>query len=161
MSVLSTIQPTDIAILLVALVTCGYCFVLSRRLQALRDTRDGLGATIMALSKSIATMSETTQDTRQKAAHIATKLATVMKEAEETSARIDAVTRASEAAHADTLAKVKAAQAELSSVLGNMLKETRQRVDELAAIADDARNLRRDSYRPDDPHELFQKDSAA
>ena len=39
------IQPTDIAIFLVSFAACVYCFILSRRLKALQDTRDGLGAT--------------------------------------------------------------------------------------------------------------------
>ena len=59
-----SIQPTDIAIFLVSFAACIYCFVLSKRLKALQNTKDGLGATITALSTSIAQMSSTTQDTR-------------------------------------------------------------------------------------------------
>ena len=56
------IQATDIAIILVSFAACVYCFVLNRRLKALQDTRDGLGATIMAMSKSIAAMSNSTKE---------------------------------------------------------------------------------------------------
>ena len=57
-----SIQPTDIAIFLVSFAPCIYCFVLSKRLKALQNTKDGLGATITALSTSISQMSSTTQD---------------------------------------------------------------------------------------------------
>ena len=58
------VSPFDVAIILISSVACIYCIVLSRRLRALQNTRNGLGATIKALSDSISAVSATTDETR-------------------------------------------------------------------------------------------------
>ena len=70
-------EPTDIAIVLVSFAACVYCFVLNRRLKALQNTKDGLGATIMAMSKSIAAMSNSTQETRSHVGEMAVRLSSL------------------------------------------------------------------------------------
>ena len=69
------VSPFDIAIILISSVACIYCMVLSRRLRALQNTRNGLGATIKALSDSISAVSATTDETRYHAGELATRLA--------------------------------------------------------------------------------------
>ena len=75
------ISPFDIAIILISSVACIYCIVLSRRLRALQNTRNGLGATIKALSDSISAVSATTDETRFHAGELAARLARLIEEA--------------------------------------------------------------------------------
>ena len=81
------IQPIDIALFLVSLAACIYCVQLSRRLKSLQDTRDGLGATIMAMNKSVSAVSSATQETRNQAGELASRLSQLMKEADQTCER--------------------------------------------------------------------------
>ena len=82
------IQPIDIALFLVSLAACIYCVQLSRRLKSLQDTRDGLGATIMAMNKSVSAVSSATQETRNQAGELASRLSQLMKEADQTCERL-------------------------------------------------------------------------
>ena len=87
------ISPFDIAIILISSVACMYCIVLSRRLKALQNTRNGLGATIKALSDSISAVSATTDETRYHAGELAARLARLIEEAKLSCARIEDVTQ--------------------------------------------------------------------
>ncbi|MEO1662884.1 MAG: hypothetical protein AAFR51_17985 [Pseudomonadota bacterium] len=87
------ISPFDIAIILISAVACMYCIVLSRRLKALQNTRNGLGATIKALSDSISAVSATTDETRYHAGELAARLARLIEEAKLSCARIEDVTQ--------------------------------------------------------------------
>ncbi len=86
------ISPFDIAIILISSVACMYCIVLSRRLKALQNTRNGLGATIKALSDSISAVSATTDETRYHAGELAARLARLIEEAKLSCTRIEDVT---------------------------------------------------------------------
>ena len=83
------IQPIDIAIFLVSFAACIYCILLSRRLKSLQDTRDGLGATIMAMNKSVSAVSSATFETRAQAGELADRLSRLMKEANQTCTRME------------------------------------------------------------------------
>ena len=83
------ISPFDIAIILISSVACLYCIVLSRRLKALQNTRNGLGATIKALSDSISAVSATTDETRYHAGELAARLARLIEESRHSCARIE------------------------------------------------------------------------
>ena len=92
-------QITDLALFLVSLAACIYCVQLSRRLKSLQDTRDGLGATIMAMTKSVSAVSSATTETRNQAGELAARLSKLMKEADATCDRLEAlVERADRAA---------------------------------------------------------------
>ena len=93
------ISPFDIAIILISSVACIYCIVLSRRLRALQNTRNGLGATIKALSDSISAVSATTDETRYHAGELGTRLARLMEEAKQSCDRVEALTERLNAAH--------------------------------------------------------------
>ena len=86
------ISPFDIAIILISSVACLYCIVLSRRLKALQNTRNGLGATIKALSDSISAVSATTDETRYHAGELAARLARLIEESKLSCARIEDLT---------------------------------------------------------------------
>lgn len=86
------ISPFDIAIILISSVACIYCIVLSRRLKALQNTRNGLGATIKALSDSISAVSSTTDETRYHAGEIAARLARLIEESKLSCARLEDLT---------------------------------------------------------------------
>lgn len=93
-------QITDLALFLVSLAACIYCVQLSRRLKSLQDTRDGLGATIMAMTKSVSAVSSATQDTRNQAGELAARLSKLMKEADETCERLEALIERADGASA-------------------------------------------------------------
>ncbi len=99
------IQPTDIAILLISAAACIYCIVLNRRLKALQDTKDGLGATIVAFSKSVSDMSQSTQQTRTHAGQIAGRLADLLSEANAASDRLQSLSRDFDAEHSSLIEK--------------------------------------------------------
>ena len=86
------VSPFDIAIILISSVACLYCIVLSRRLKALQNTRNGLGATIKALSDSISAVSATTDETRYHAGELAARLARLIEEAKLSCARLEDLT---------------------------------------------------------------------
>ena len=94
------ISPFDIAIILISSVACLYCIVLSRRLKALQNTRNGLGATIKALSDSISAVSATTDETRYHAGELATRLAHLIEDARLSSARVEDLIKRLEQAQA-------------------------------------------------------------
>ena len=96
------ISPFDIAIILISSVACLYCIVLSRRLKALQNTRNGLGATIKALSDSISAVSATTDETRYHAGELAARLARLIEESKLSCARVEDLTTRLNEAHART-----------------------------------------------------------
>ncbi len=83
------ISPFDIAIILISSVACLYCIVLSRRLGALQNTKNGIGATIKALSDSISAVSATTDETRYHASELATRLARLIDESRVSCAQME------------------------------------------------------------------------
>ncbi len=133
------IQLTDIAVLLVSLATCAYCVLLSRRLRALRSTKDGLGAAILALSKSIATMSDSTQTTRSQIEKMSSELERLIGEGERLCERVDSLTltldakaakaaKTTSALEAETAASLKRAQNQLDTHVKNMTAQMYQQI---------------------------------
>lgn len=135
------VDPTDIAILLVSGAACIYCFVLNRRLKALQDTKNGLGATIMALTKSIADMSSKTQQTRVQADDIATRLTQSMLEAEAARLKLQEMTELMQASHSEATADVQAAQVELSTMMRDVVAQSRDRIMEMTVLMRQMREL--------------------
>lgn len=129
-----SIQPTDIAIFLVSFAACIYCFVLSKRLKALQNTKDGLGATITALSTSIAQMSSTTQDTRVRVESMATRLAHLIADAEKTCQKLEATIASVDTAKASATDEVHAAQMDLYVMMRTVLDQSKERVAEMTGL---------------------------
>ncbi|KCZ87466.1 hypothetical protein [Hyphomonas jannaschiana] len=145
------IQATDIAIILVSFAACVYCFVLNRRLKALQDTRDGLGATIMAMSKSIAAMSNSTRETRSHVGEMAARLATQLEDAKQTCARMEELKASLEASQKDAVDQVTASQAELSTMMRIILDQSKTRIMEMNRVMHDMREMTEaadEDYRP-------------
>ncbi len=105
------VSPFDIAIILISSVACIYCMVLSRRLRALQNTRNGLGATIKALNDSISAVSATTDETRYHAGELATRLAHLIEDAKVACDRVERKTRELEQAPPPVAPHVAAAPA--------------------------------------------------
>lgn len=145
-----TIEATDIAIILVSFAACVYCFVLNRRLKALQNTRDGLGATIMAMSKSISAMSNSTKETRSQVGEMAARLATQLEDARRTCARLEALKASLEETQKDTVDQVTAAQAELSTMMRIILDQSKTRVMEMNRVMAEMRDMAEadEDYRP-------------
>ena len=128
------IQPTDIAIFLVSFAACAYCIVLSRRLKALQNTRDGLGATIMALSKSVSAVSSATNETRQQTGELAARLATLMKEAEDSYQRLEQL-KSTLGKSEDRLARqIGAARSEMDGMLNDVMERSAERIMEMERL---------------------------
>lgn len=128
------IQPTDIAIFLVSFAACIYCIVLSRRLKALQNTKDGLGATITALSTSITQMSSTTQDTRIRVESMATRLAHLISEAEKTCQKLEATIASVDNAKSSATDEVHTAQMDLFVMMRTVLDQSKERVAEMTGL---------------------------
>ena len=145
-----TIEATDIAIILVSTAACAYCFVLSRRLKALQNTKDGLGATIMAMSKSIAAMSSSTKETRSQVGEMAAQLATQLEDAKQTCTRLEQLKAELENTQKETVDQVTASQAELSTMLRIILDQSKTRVMEINSAMNQLRELTEadEDYRP-------------
>ena len=159
---LSTIQPTDIALFLVSAAACAYCFVLSRRLKALQDTRDGLGATIMAMTKSVSAVSSATSETRSQTNEIATRLTNLIAEADAASTRAQGLTEKMEASYAAASGSIASAQAELNRTLTNLLRETEASTRELKFILRQVKSYQQmAAAKPADPDALFDVEARA
>jgi len=136
-----SIQPTDIAIFLVSFAACIYCIVLSRRLKALQNTKDGLGATITALSTSIAQMSSTTQDTRVRVESMATRLAHLIAEAEKVCRRLEETIASVDTAKASATDEVHTAQMDLYVMMRTVLDQSKERVAEMTGLMRQMRTM--------------------
>lgn len=157
------VQPTDIAIFLVSFAACGYCIVLSRRLKALQNTKDGLGATILALSKSVSAVSSAAQDTRAQTGELANRLSLVMKEAEGTLARLSEAKDALEAGRVQHEGEVTAARQELKQNLDEVVRRADDKMIEIATLmkqlkASEPREPRTPRLRPRSADFLFEDD---
>jgi uncharacterized protein YoxC len=136
------IQPIDIAIFLVSFAACIYCILLSRRLKSLQDTRDGLGATIMAMNKSVSAISSATLETRAQAGELADRLSRLMKEADESCEKIgsmlDALEQHGEVPHTrkpQALTETGYESGDESSDLEKLISEMRAQQDRLRSVA--------------------------
>ncbi len=136
-----SVQPTDIAIFLVSFAACIYCFVLSKRLKALQNTKDGLGATITALSTSIAQMSSTTQDTRVRVESMATRLAHLIAEAEATCKKLEETIASVDLAKASATDEVHTAQMDLFVMMRTVLDQSKERVAEMTGLMRQMRTM--------------------
>lgn len=135
------VQPTDIAIFLVSFAACIYCVILSRRLKALQDTRDGLGATIMALTKSVSAMSSATHETRAQAGELATRLSTLMKDADLMCDRLTTLTAELDQAHQRASKNATAAQGELRTAMSDLLDQSQDSMSEMRTLLRQMRTL--------------------
>ncbi|RIJ18344.1 DUF6468 domain-containing protein [Henriciella mobilis] len=135
------VQPTDLALFLVSFAACIYCFILSRRLKALQDTRDGLGATIMALTKSVSAVSSATSETRSQAGELATRLSSLMKDADQMCHRLSALTDELEKTHKTASESATAAQGELKMALGDLLDQSQDSMTEMRRLLRQMRTL--------------------
>lgn len=136
-----SIQPIDIVLLLVSVAACGYCAILSRRLRALQDTKDGLGATILALSKTIAAVSSSTDDARDNAGNLAKHLADLMKDADatcvralETSKTLDSRAAKLEAQSAQSVSRASSVQTELNALMDDIRQQSEDRMLEITKV---------------------------
>lgn len=143
------ISPFDIAIILISSVACLYCIVLSRRLKALQNTRNGLGATIKALSDSISAVSATTDETRYHAGELAVRLARLIEEAKLSCARVEEVTERLNEAHVRAEIQIQQAPAVLPTAPAPLPQATPQpaaddtdhKLQEISALMDKLKNL--------------------
>ncbi|WP_370235144.1 DUF6468 domain-containing protein [Henriciella sp.] len=125
------IQPTDIALFLVSFAACVYCIILSRRLKTLQDTRDGLGATIMAMNKSVAAVSSATRETRVQAGELTDRLAQMMREADKSCQRLSALQASVEASEGNLGRKADAVKSEVTSEMKLILQRSREEMREM------------------------------
>lgn len=135
------IQPTDVAIFLVSFAACIYCIVLSQRLKALQNTKNGLGATITALSTSIAQMTSTTQDTRVRVESMATRLAHLIAEADKTCQKLEQTITSVDLVKASATDEVHNAQMDLYAMMRNVLDQSKERMAEMNDLMNQMRTL--------------------
>ena len=110
-------NPADFAIVLICMATCGYCYILSKRLEALKNTKDGLGATIVAFSRAISEISSTSKATTDRTTELATELVNLIERAESACLKVSSATTEMESRHGQTVSELKAIHFELNSTL--------------------------------------------
>lgn len=132
---------TDIVIILVSFATCGYCFVLNRRLKALQNTKNGLGATIVAMTKSISTMSASTQETRLQVRGMVTQLSKMLDDAHTSCARMEALKLELERSGKESISQAMATQTELNMMMRIVLDQSKLQASEMKTLMQQARDL--------------------
>lgn len=141
------ISPFDIAIILISSVACIYCIVLSRRLKALQNTRNGLGATIKALSDSISAVSATTDETRFHAGELGARLARSIEDAKVACEHVENQIQRLHDAHAKAQAAPVTAPPPVprADPIQSALDATNQRMSEISGLMDRLKDLTEDS----------------
>lgn len=110
-------EVSDIAIILICGATCLYCFILGRRLTALQNTKDGLGAAITTFSKSVADVSSAARSTTVQASELAVRLASLIEEANTVCKRAKTLTENLDVKRDDIVADLNATQSALSKLM--------------------------------------------
>lgn len=136
------ISISDIAILLVSLAACVYCMVLSRRLRALHDTKEGLGATITAMSNSISGMSLAAEQTQARVGNTAGQLSQLLVEAQAAQTNLDTLIDRAGRREAESIATLKAVHGEVEHSLLSLLKQSQSEVSQLTLALKAAKRLR-------------------
>ena len=142
------VSPFDIAIILISSVACVYCMVLSRRLRALQNTRNGLGATIRALSDSISAVSATTDEARYHAGELATRLAHLIEDAKTSCDRIQRLTEKMEQAEQRSSQQIDLAQKQVSGSMQDALDLSNQRLREISDLMHRMKHLSEETGVP-------------
>lgn len=139
------ISPFDIAIILISAVACIYCMVLSRRLRALQNTRNGLGATIKALSDTISAVSSTTDETRYHAGELATRLAHLIEEARTACDRVEQLTSDLKQTEVQSAERFDQVQQQASGTMQEALDLSNDRLREISDLMTRLKDLSEDS----------------
>lgn len=139
------VSPFDIAIILISAVACIYCMVLSRRLRALQNTRNGLGATIKALSDSISAVSATTDETRYHASELASRLARLIEDARFACDRVERLTETMNEAEAQASERINQAQKQRSATTHDALDISNEGLREISELMTRLKDLSEES----------------
>ena len=135
------IQPTDIALVMISLVACLYCFLLGRRLKALQTNKDGLGATIDAFTKATAEISVATHQSCQRASQQATVLSGLIKDAESVCGKLRQAAQDTEHRLSQAAAKSEEASIAIEAHLKEILNDAREQNSELTKLTEQMRVL--------------------
>jgi chromosome segregation ATPase len=135
------IQLTDISLFAVSFTACIYCFVLSRRLKTLQDTKDGLGATIVAFSQSISDMSSSTKETNLRAKQIAQNLTTAIHAADASAIKIAALLEALDAKETHLTRNIAQATQDVDADLQGVLDEAKLYANEISSLLKEIKTL--------------------
>lgn len=147
------VSPFDIAIILISSVACVYCMVLSRRLRALQNTRNGLGATIRALSDSISAVSATTDETRYHAGELATRLAHQIEEAKTACDRIERLIENMERTQVRSSQQFDQVHQKTSDSMRDALDLSNQRLREISDLMNRMKHMSEESATPIQPED--------
>ncbi|KCZ52215.1 hypothetical protein [Hyphomonas pacifica] len=128
------LQPSDIALFLVSFAACIYCAILSRRLKALQNTRNGLGATIRAMSESVAAVSSARNETQTQAKEIAVRLSALLQEASEATISLSELKHAIEVKEAETSRRYQSAEADLRKTMRDAVTQSGSRIMEIKQL---------------------------
>ena len=135
------IEPTDIALVMISLVACLYCFLLGRRLKALQTNKDGLGATIDAFTKATAEISVATHQSCQRASQQATVLSGLIKDAEAVCGKLKQTAQETEMRMSQAAEKSEDASQAIESHLKEILNDARDQNAELTKLTEQMRVL--------------------
>ncbi|MEO1549435.1 MAG: hypothetical protein AAFR93_03265 [Pseudomonadota bacterium] len=131
----------DGLLMVAAGVAALYCWILSRRLQALKDTKQGLGGAIAGLSHQVEEIQRTLDQSKAHATAEAERLARLVEQAQAVATQVDAgltraakVARVRRAAHARAQSEPPAQDVETAQSIG-----AAERMGALKALVDGLR----------------------
>jgi predicted nucleic acid-binding Zn-ribbon protein len=134
-------EPSDIAIFLISAAACIYCIVLSRRLKALQNTKDGLGATIVAFSESMSALSASTNETRAQVLQLANRLPPLITEAQQACEALQVAMDTLEARNDAITDKLGTSHDELEAMMRKMLDASVERIVEMRTLLMELQNI--------------------
>mgnify|MGYP000409735667 CR=1 FL=1 len=135
------LDPSDIALFLVSFAACLYCALLSRRLKALQNTKDGLGASIRAMSESVAAVSSARHEAKAQSGEIAVRLTAILTEAHDAGKKLTELKDALEMKDREISRKIQAADAEIRITVRDALAQSSDRVAEITRLTKLERSL--------------------
>ena len=128
------LDSSDIALFLVSFAACLYCALLSRRLKALQNTKDGLGASIRAMSESVAAVSSARHEAKAQSGEIAVRLTAILTEAHDAGKKLTELKDALQMKDREISRKIQAADAEIRITVRDALAQSSDRVAEITRL---------------------------
>ncbi len=124
----------DIILILVSGSACLYCWLLNKKLKALQDMKQGLGASIVTLSKAVSKTSLAAHDAKLSAAESVEQLRKLLEDVETSIPKIDMMLESLERSSQRTINETKSMQEELVATLRPLLNEAQDQAGNLSAI---------------------------
>ncbi|WP_306252764.1 hypothetical protein [Parvularcula sp. IMCC14364] len=124
----------DIILILVSGSACLYCWLLSRRLKALQDTRKGIGASIVGLSTALSKTTIAAQEARHSTTQSVEHLQKLLEDVDASIPKIEMMLENLEISSQRTCAEIETGQKQAAATISPLLSEAKERATTLSVI---------------------------